>query len=149
VCGTEFWAWKKADISRITVTELRFLEAQKETSRGREQKVKNIGDNLKINTLEDKLINNRRWFRHVLKMGRRKMLKLFRMWKQKEHAQEEDQNGNDRLGKMSCRRKEKYLRRSRRRSRKAKVAGWDDPLESRSVRGGRRRIFYVIENMVV
>jgi hypothetical protein len=40
VCGTKSWTWRKADISRITVTGLRFLEAQKETSRGREQKVK-------------------------------------------------------------------------------------------------------------
>jgi hypothetical protein len=86
-------------------------------------------------------------------MGRGKILKGFRMWKQKEHAQEEDQNGNNRLGKMSCRRKEKYLRRSRRSSRKTEGAGWariyDDPLDNRSVKIGRRKIFYVIENMVL
>jgi hypothetical protein len=56
--------------------------------------------------LEDKLIDNRRCFRNVLKTGRGKILKGFRMWKQKEHAQEEDENGNNRLGKMPCRMKE-------------------------------------------
>jgi hypothetical protein len=55
---------------------------------------------------------------------------------------------------MSCRRKEKYFRRSRQNSRKTEVVAWawiyNDPLGSRSVKRGRkRRIFYVIENMIV
>jgi hypothetical protein len=40
VYRTESWACEKADISRIAVTDLRFLEAQKETSTRREQEGK-------------------------------------------------------------------------------------------------------------
>jgi hypothetical protein len=55
----ETWAWTKADISRLKATEATFLSSIQGKTKREKLKSEKIKDNLKKNTLEGKLTNNR------------------------------------------------------------------------------------------
>jgi hypothetical protein len=61
--GSETWAWTKATISRQTAAEMRFLKCIEGKIKRKRIRRKQIGENLKINTLKDKLTTTkkRRW----------------------------------------------------------------------------------------
>jgi hypothetical protein len=62
MCGAETWARTKADISRLTVAQMRFLRGTERKTKTDRIRNKNR-ENIQLNTLEGKLTSNRtEWY---------------------------------------------------------------------------------------
>jgi hypothetical protein len=113
--GAETWTWIMADI-RLMATENRFLRSIGGKTERERIKNERIRENLKLNTLEDKLNNRMRCHAYMLRMNEERIPKMFLYMKVKGNHPEADQgrDGNNRTGKMSYRGKECHLKNLRR-----------------------------------
>jgi hypothetical protein len=67
--------------------------------------------------MEGKLINNKtRWYGHILRINNERIWKKVMNKKKSTQREDQDQDGNDRLGKMLHKRKEEHGKKLRMRS---------------------------------